>query len=127
MSVLMQRASTSGQRASAKPQTVQISPPAHIVRRQAGANMPTLTQTVEAVGGVALGAGFGALLTLGLFPPYNVLGATLSTIVGAIAAATAPIGTIPGEIGMGMVGEGLTWWIFYLTGHYAEPPSAAGS
>jgi len=117
------KGATGSSGSSAHPVTVQVSPPAYQVRKQAGLQIPSGKELYQALGGAAIGVALSAVM-LGVVPPdrkWIVAGLTL--IAGGLAAATSPIGTITQEIGLGSFAASTGWIVFDVTNQY---PSAGG-
>ena len=118
------KGATGSSGSSAHQVTVQVSPPAYQVRKQAGLQIPSGKELGQALGGAAIGVALSAVM-LGVLPPGRKwIAAGLTLIAGGLAAATSPIGTIAQEIGIGSFAASTGWMIFDITNQY---PSAGGS
>jgi len=113
--------------APGRPVSVSLSPPAYQVRQQAGLSLPNAAQLAEALVGVLGGAAISAVF-ITLLPPTNKWAAALLTgSLGALLAATSPIGTIAEEAGMGAFAASASWIYFDLAGQVSpQPPQVTG-
>ena len=102
--------------------TVQLSPPAHQVRRQAGLGLPNAGQILEGTGGVLLGAAAAAAL-ISLSRTNRWLPALMTGSLGLLGAVTSPIGTFISEASMGMAATATGWIIFDLTHSFGSSPN----
>lgn len=109
------------------PVTVQVSPPAYAVRQQAGLQMPNLTQMGQAVIGPVVGAGVAAGIISFLPPERRIFGAVGGLLIGGIAAATSPIGTIPQEMGIGALSLSVGWFWWEVAGAFGAAQSGPGT
>jgi tetrahydromethanopterin S-methyltransferase subunit E len=103
------------------PTEVQLTPPTHVIRRKAGLGVPGTRDVVEACAGAVAGASASALFIGSMTGPARFVGAMITGALGAVFAATSPIGTIPSEVGMGMFAASATYMYFELAHQFAEP------
>jgi len=107
------------------PVTVQLSPPAYQVRQQAGLGMPNGRQLAEAMAGVIGGAIASAFFITAMnSPSAKWVGAILTGGLGAIMAATSPIGTFAEEAGFGAAALSAGWMYFDATAQFAQPSTS---
>ncbi len=85
-----------------QPVAISVSPPAYVIRQQAGLGLPTSPNRIfEALGGTLIGAGITAALTALMPANEQIFGPIVSGALGTVAAVASPIGTWPQEMGGG--------------------------
>jgi len=98
-----------------KPVSVAVPPPAY----QGGKEMPPVV-TVGQLGRTIATAGAGTLITAvfitSLSGGMKFVGALIGAGVGTIFLATSPAGTIPSDLGIGMLAGSTGWFALRLTG-----------
>lgn len=104
--------------AQATPKVV-LAPPAWVVRQQAGLGIPGARGLIQAAGGAMTGAAASAIFIGALGDPgARFVGALITGALGAYFAAVSPLGTIPREIGLGMVATSASHMYYALAGQY---------
>lgn len=95
--------------------TALVPPPAW---QQRPGTIPTIT--LSDLGKSVLTTGAGALITAvfisSLQGGNRFFGGLISTGLGVIFVATSPIGTIPSELGIGMLSSSAGWFVFDTLG-----------
>lgn len=95
--------------------SVTVPPPAYQVRP---GTIPVVS--LSDLGKSVLTAGAGALITSVFITPLQggtkLVGAAVATGLGILFTATSPIGTIPSELGIGMLSSAAGWFVFDVTG-----------
>ncbi len=109
-----------------KPLTIPYSPPAGAVRQATGQVFPSTPRGwFNAVAGVAIGVAAATVL-IGLMPADEKwAGAMVSGIMGIGLGVTAPVASIPGDIGWGMLGPAAFYLYLNLTGQICSPTTAS--
>lgn len=116
-------------RSASAPESVTLTPPPHVIRRQAGLGVPSGMDIFEAVAGALAGAAVSAVLITAV-PSQSgkLVAAVLTGGLGVLLAATSPLGTIPSEIGMGSTAASGAYLYFDVTGQVgAQTPSTAAT
>lgn len=122
----MARKSDSGTR-TGRSVSVQLSPPAYQIRQQAGLGMPNGRQLAEAMTGVIGGAILSAFFITAMnSPSAKWVGALLTGGLGAVMAATSPIGTFAEEVGLGAAAVSTGWMYFDATAQFSQPSTSTG-
>jgi len=111
-----------GRLAAAKAETsVTLTPPPHVVRRQAGLGLPSGVDLLEAVAG-SLGGALVTAVFIGLVgtPGAKAVASLTTGSLGLLLASTSPPGTIPSELGMGATAASAMSLYLQLTGQYSQ-------
>lgn len=112
--------------AARTPESVTLTPPPHVVRRQVGLGLPSSSDLFEAVAGALGGALISAVfISIVPSPTSKFVAAALTGSLGVMLAATSPLGTIPSELGMGATAASGSFLYFDLTGQVKAPTVGA--
>jgi hypothetical protein len=107
--------------------TVTLTPPANVIRRQAGLGVPSARDVAEATFGVLAGAAITATFVTLVPGPAKWVAALATGALGVILTSASPLGTIPEELGMGALAAAASWIFFDVTGQYSIPPTRAAT
>lgn len=103
---------------AAKPVTMPVPPPAYTTR----SSLPPiqLSDFAQAVAVTAAGAVVAAIFISVLKGGAKFLGAAVSAGIGVLFTATSPMGSIPSELGIGMLSSSTGWFVFEAMGKLRE-------
>lgn len=100
-------------------QTIVLAPPAWVIRQQAGLGVPGARGLIQAAAGAMTGAAASAVFIGALGDPgARFVGALITGALGTYFAAVSPLGTIPREIGLGMVATSFSHMYYALFRQY---------
>lgn len=103
---------------AAKPVTMPVPPPAYTVR--GGLPPIQLSDFAQAVAVTAAGAVVTAIFISVLKGGAKVFGALVGAGIGVLFTATSPMGSIPSELGIGMLSSSTGWFVFETMGKLRE-------
>lgn len=110
------------------PASVTVSPTA-IQQRGGipGLSLPTSADLYKVVLPAALGGALAITVITSLFPKRGTVAAGLMGVTGALLAGTAPLLSLPQEIGLGAFVASGTWLTLRTIGEIPLPSEAAGA